>query len=149
MPDDGFHTAEMRIIGFGLRKDGVTSRRPGRRVMEWRTDLYLPRYRQVAIETRAILYLLHGQGYPELPSRGVGISEDGHRQKHFVVVEPVARTDDEPTQLPARVVKEQIAYRAEMAIESQDGIAFHHGCVPQHCVLLCVHVPSPSKRMMQ
>ena len=45
MPDDGFHTMEMRIIGFELGKDGVTSGRPGSRMMEWRTDLYLPRYK--------------------------------------------------------------------------------------------------------
>jgi hypothetical protein len=51
---------EMRIIGFELGKDGVTSRQPGHRMMEWRTNLYLPRYKQVAIEMRAILYLLHG-----------------------------------------------------------------------------------------
>jgi hypothetical protein len=69
----------MWIIGFGLGKDDITSRRLGRRMMEWRTDLYLPRYRRVTFEMRAILYLLHGQGYPELPSHGVGISENGHR----------------------------------------------------------------------
>jgi len=42
MSDDGFHTVEMRITGFGLGKDGITSSRPGRRMIEWRIDIYLP-----------------------------------------------------------------------------------------------------------
>jgi hypothetical protein len=60
MSDHGFHAAEIRIGGLRYRKDTVTVTPPGCRMMERRVYLCLLRYRQVAIDMRAVVDLLHG-----------------------------------------------------------------------------------------
>lgn len=82
MPYDGFHAAEMRIVGFGLVKGGATGTGCGRRMMERRTGLYLPRCRQVAIEMVAILDLLHDQVTQITVARGRDISGRTQARAH-------------------------------------------------------------------
>ena len=146
MAEDGFHAAKMRVIGPRCGRNGMVGMGPCHRMLERGADLFLPRYRQVALDAKAVPDLLHSESYPKFAPRGVEMSQGRHRQKHVVVGEPVTRADDGPAHFPAGIVEQQIAHRAEMTVGPRYGETLHHGGGPRHRALPGVHIQRLSTR---
>src|ERR1700737_2207924 len=103
--------------------------------------LDLPRHRLIRVDIRAVHDLLHSQFDGEVAQGPVRLSQDRKWQKAFATSEPLAGVDDEPSNGPADILKQQVANGPEQPIARLDGIAIDCRCVPQHGSLLYADCP--------
>src|ERR1700737_3673814 len=98
--------------------------------------LDLPRHRLIRVDIRAVLDLLHSQFDGEVAQGPIRFPQDRKWQKDFATREPITGVDDQPSNGPTDILKQQVAYCPEQAIARLDGIAIDCRCIPQHCSLL-------------
>src|SRR3984893_996165 len=98
--------------------------------------LDLPRYGLIGVDIRAVLDLLHSQFDGEVAKGPIRLPQDRKWQKDSATREPIAGVDDQPSNGPADILKQQVANCPEQAIARLDGIAIDCRCIPQHCSLL-------------
>src|ERR1700730_16107853 len=98
--------------------------------------LDLPRHRLIRLDIRAVLDLLHSQVDGEVAQGPIRSPHDRNWQKDFPTREPLAGVDDQPSNGPADILKQQVANCPEQPIARLDGIAIDCRCIPQHCSLL-------------
>src|SRR6202049_1711486 len=98
--------------------------------------LDLPRHRLIRLDIRAVLDLLHSQVDGEVAQGPIRSPQDRKWQKDFATREPLAGVNDQPSNGPADILKQQVANCPEQPIARLDGIAIDCRCVPQHCSFL-------------
>src|ERR1700674_157304 len=85
--------------------------------------LDLPRHRLIRLDIRAVLDLLHSQVDGEVAQGPIRSPQDRKWQKDFATREPLAGVDDQPSNGPADILKQQVANCPEQPIARLDGIA--------------------------
>src|ERR1700737_4675161 len=94
--------------------------------------LDLPRHRLVRVNIRAVLDLLHSQSDGEVAQGPIRLPQDRKRQKDFATREPIAGVDDQPSNGPADILKQQVANCPDKAIPPPEGKAIDCGDIPKH-----------------